>query len=68
MACPRDTDGDGNCGNPRCPYCGKGSRISRPLQEKQDLLVQLIDQRIELAFKRRADRDALNNVEPSPFA
>lgn len=22
MGCPRDTDGDGNCGNRRCLYCG----------------------------------------------
>jgi hypothetical protein len=58
MACPRDTDGDGNCGNPRCPYCGKGSQIARPHQEQQDLLLQLIDQRIELALKRRDQQAA----------
>lgn len=23
-ACPRDTDGDGNCGRRFCPYCGEG--------------------------------------------
>jgi hypothetical protein len=21
--CPNDTDGDGNCGSPACPHCGK---------------------------------------------
>lgn len=24
--CPRDTDGDGNCGFPACPYCGTSRR------------------------------------------
>lgn len=23
LACPRDTDGDGGCGRPMCPYCGE---------------------------------------------
>lgn len=23
QGCPNDTDGDGNCGGPACPYCGK---------------------------------------------
>jgi hypothetical protein len=23
MPCPHDTDGDGNCGRPACPYCGQ---------------------------------------------
>lgn len=22
MTCPNDTDGDGDCGKPYCPYCG----------------------------------------------
>lgn len=22
-SCPRDTDGDGNCGRRYCPYCGR---------------------------------------------
>lgn len=22
LPCPCDTDGDGNCGRPACPYCG----------------------------------------------
>lgn len=24
IACPHDTDGDGDCGRPLCPYCGGG--------------------------------------------
>lgn len=23
LPCPRDTDGDGNCGSKHCPYCGE---------------------------------------------
>lgn len=26
MSCSRDTDGDGNCGQPACPECGVGRR------------------------------------------
>lgn len=26
MACPHDTNGDGNCGLPACPVCGRGVR------------------------------------------
>lgn len=44
MACPHDTDGDGDCGNPRCPYCGRGSQI--PLHLTYARLTQLVDERV----------------------
>lgn len=27
LACPLDTNGDGDCGKPFCPYCGKGTAL-----------------------------------------
>lgn len=28
VPCPNDTDGDGNCGKPACPYCGEYGKVS----------------------------------------
>ena len=36
--CPRDTDGDGNCGQRGCPHCegGLGRRVKVKLQRLND--------------------------------
>jgi hypothetical protein len=36
--CPNDTDGDGDCGRPMCPVCGKHPTVSRqrPLPAESD--------------------------------
>jgi hypothetical protein len=36
LKCPRDTDGDGNCGNKNCPDCGgDGSKLLRLLSKAE---------------------------------
>lgn len=70
MGCPRDTDGDGNCGNPRCEYCGRGSRLIHRSRQQLDATIALIDLRIEQAFerreraKRREKRNESEGAEP----
>lgn len=32
VSCPRDTNGDGDCGRPACPHCGKYGRWSQETQ------------------------------------
>lgn len=34
IPCPNDTDGDGNCGQPACPYCGPKIAIMAQVQRQ----------------------------------
>lgn len=35
QACPRDTDGDGDCGRPLCPVCGIRPSLGAKPQEQE---------------------------------
>lgn len=37
VPCPCDTDGDGNCGRPACPYCGQCRILELTAAEIQDI-------------------------------
>jgi hypothetical protein len=74
MNCPHDTDGDGNCGNPRCIYCGRGSKAIWRNSIPLDALTELIDLRIrywkDVWDKQRTARDheAINQATNAAIA
>ena len=54
MSCPRDTDGDGNCGNIWCPDCGTAPNVVRARTDRQkaELFEELVEALEENVRKR----------------
>ena len=61
--CPRDTNGDGDCGQPACPWCGLQATPRTRLLADLDILVRGSWDERRAAGERIADRiEAIEKV------
>jgi hypothetical protein len=81
MACPHDTDGDGDCGNINCPHCG-GGPVARGRMYGRNVLPQNVQRVLALqltppspgevaaaleSLVRQMHEDSMNGHDVEPY-